>query len=71
MGESGSLTDPIQKELAQYSLAIFVTSTTGQGDTPANASTFWKSILRKKLPPNCLSHIRFTSFGLGDSSYQK
>ncbi|POS70815.1 NADPH-dependent FMN/FAD containing oxidoreductase [Diaporthe helianthi] len=65
------MNDVSLKELAQYSLAIFVTSTTGQGDIPANATTFWKSILRKKLPPNCLSHIRFTTFGLGDSSYQK
>ncbi|KAI7786313.1 nadph-dependent fmn fad containing oxidoreductase [Diaporthe eres] len=59
------------KELAQCSLAVFVTSTTGQGDIPANATSFWKSILRKKLPADCLSHLRFTSFGLGDSSYQK
>ncbi|KAJ0115370.1 hypothetical protein J7T55_012648 [Diaporthe amygdali] len=59
------------KELAQCSLAVFVTSTTGQGDIPANAATFWKSILRKKLPPDCLSQLKFTSFGLGDSSYPK
>ncbi|ROW05510.1 hypothetical protein VSDG_00057 [Cytospora chrysosperma] len=59
------------KEFAQYSLAIFVISTTGQGDVPANAALFWKSLLRKKLPPTCLSHLRFTTFGLGDSSYPK
>ncbi|KUI68704.1 NADPH-dependent diflavin oxidoreductase 1 [Cytospora mali] len=59
------------RELAQYSLAIFVTSTTGQGDVPVNAAHFWKSLLRKKLPPTCLSQLRFTTFGLGDSSYPK
>lgn len=61
----------LQKELARHALAVFVTSTTGQGDVPANAVTFWKSLLRKKLPPTCLSHLRFTIFGLGDSSYPK
>lgn len=61
----------LQKELTQHALAVFVTSTTGQGDVPANAATFWKSLLRKKLPPTCLSHLRFTIFGLGDSSYPK
>ncbi|KAI3402237.1 hypothetical protein diail_166 [Diaporthe ilicicola] len=41
------------------------------GDLPANATALWKSILRKKLPPHCLSQLKFTSFGLGDSSYPK
>lgn len=38
---------------------------------PANATIFWKSLLRKKLPADCLSHLRFALFGLGDSSYEK
>lgn len=60
-----------QKEVVQHSITVFVTSTTGQGDVPANASVFWKSLLRKKLPPTCLSQLHFTTFGLGDSSYPK
>ncbi|KAI0457497.1 riboflavin synthase domain-like protein [Xylaria acuta] len=56
-------------DLLQYSLVIFVISTTGQGDLPKNAHKFWKSLLRKRLPPNCLGQVKFTTFGLGDSSY--
>ncbi|KAI0014472.1 riboflavin synthase domain-like protein [Xylariaceae sp. FL0662B] len=57
--------------LLQYPLVIFVISTTGQGEVPKNAVRFWKSLLRKRLPPDCLSLVRFTTFGLGDSSYSK
>ncbi|KAI0489870.1 riboflavin synthase domain-like protein [Xylaria cf. heliscus] len=57
------------RDLLQYSLVIFVISTTGQGDLPKNARKFWKSLLRKRLPPNCLRQVNFTTFGLGDSSY--
>ncbi|CAJ2513535.1 Uu.00g016540.m01.CDS01 [Anthostomella pinea] len=57
--------------LSRYPLVIFVISTTGQGDIPSNAIKFWKSSLRKRLPQGCLGHVRFTTFGLGDSSYAK
>ncbi|KAI1461273.1 riboflavin synthase domain-like protein [Annulohypoxylon moriforme] len=57
--------------LLQYPLIIFVISTTGQGEIPRNATKFWKSLLRKRLPPNCLQQVNFTTFGLGDSSYTK
>ncbi|XXG98438.1 Zn finger-containing GTPase- Activating Protein for ARF [Hypoxylon texense] len=57
--------------LPRYPLTIFVISTTGQGEIPQNALKFWKSLLRKRLPPNCLHSVHFTTFGLGDSSYSK
>ena len=57
--------------LPNLPLVIFVTSTTGQGDVPANMSTFWRFLLRKKLPQDFLSNLWFTSFGLGDSTYLK
>ncbi|KAJ8119347.1 hypothetical protein ONZ43_g3684 [Nemania bipapillata] len=56
-------------DLLRYSLVVFVVSTTGQGDLPKNARKFWKNLLRKRLPPNCLRQVKFTTFGLGDSSY--
>ncbi|KAJ5104467.1 Oxidoreductase FAD/NAD(P)-binding [Penicillium alfredii] len=59
------------EHLPSHTLTIFVVSTTGQGDLPANARTFWKSLLVKKLPPTYLSGVNFASFGLGDSSYPK
>ncbi|KAG7104491.1 NADPH-dependent diflavin oxidoreductase 1 like protein [Verticillium longisporum] len=58
-------------ELLRYTLVIIVISTTGQGDMPQNSLAFWKSLLRRKLPPGCLKSTRFTTFGLGDSSYPK
>ena len=61
----------MQSSLRDYSLVVFITSTAGQGDLPANARLFWKRLLRKKLPSNHLSDVPFSTFGLGDSSYPK
>lgn len=58
--------------LLHFSMAIFVTSTTGQGDMPKNASKFWRNLRREKLNRSgCLRKLKFTIFGLGDSSYPK
>ncbi|PYH98996.1 hypothetical protein BO71DRAFT_446863 [Aspergillus ellipticus CBS 707.79] len=57
--------------LRSHTLVIFVVSTTGQGDFPANSRTFWRSLLLKRLPPTFLDGVNFASFGLGDSSYPK
>lgn len=38
---------------------------------PHNSLLFWKKLLRKKLPPHCLSRLKYTCFGLGDSTYLK
>ncbi|KAL5342899.1 hypothetical protein BJX70DRAFT_355164 [Aspergillus crustosus] len=59
------------ESLKAHTVVIFAVSTTGQGDFPANARTFWRSLLLKKLPPDFLSGVHFTWFGLGDSSYPK
>lgn len=57
--------------LRNYSIVVLVVSTTGQGDLPANARLFWKSLLRRKLPTSYLEGVQLTTFGLGDSSYPK
>ncbi|KAH6895279.1 hypothetical protein B0T10DRAFT_477539 [Thelonectria olida] len=57
--------------LLQYPLVVFVISTTGQGDMPHNSLVFWKRLLRKRLPPGCLATVKYTTFGLGDSTYLK
>ncbi|PYI09947.1 NADPH-dependent FMN/FAD containing oxidoreductase [Aspergillus sclerotiicarbonarius CBS 121057] len=57
--------------LKLHTLVIFVVSTTGQGDFPANSRSFWRSLLLKRLPPTFLDGVNFASFGLGDSSYPK
>ncbi|KAL2137388.1 hypothetical protein VTI74DRAFT_9 [Chaetomium olivicolor] len=59
-------------DVLRTSLAIFVVSTTGQGDMPKNTLKFWKNLRREKLNnTNCLRSLRFAIFGLGDSSYLK
>ncbi|KAK3944765.1 hypothetical protein QBC46DRAFT_251137 [Diplogelasinospora grovesii] len=59
-------------DLLRASMAVFVTSTTGQGDMPKNTLKFWKSLRRERLNhTNCLGAVKFTIFGLGDSSYPK
>ncbi|KAH7031198.1 uncharacterized protein B0I36DRAFT_119824 [Microdochium trichocladiopsis] len=65
------MNDVTLKGLHDFGLVIFVVSTTGQGEIPKNARKFWRGLLRKQLPPGCLASVRFTSFGLGDSSYSK
>ncbi|KAE9983281.1 hypothetical protein BLS_004703 [Venturia inaequalis] len=59
------------RQLLQPHLVIFAISTTGQGELPANAQSFWRLLRSVRLPPGCLQSVRFTSFGLGDSSYPK
>ena len=65
------LTQCPKNELLQHTCVILVISTPGQGDMPQNSGLFWRSLLRKKLPPACLATMSFTTFGLGDSSYPK
>lgn len=60
-----------QESLALYTVTIFVISTTGQGDLPADTRTFWRKLLLKALPNNFLEGVDFALFGLGDSSYPK
>lgn len=58
-------------QLIEEQIVVFVCSTTGQGEEPDNMKTFWRFLLRKNLPSNCLSGLLFAVLGLGDSSYIK
>ncbi|KAJ1649970.1 NAPDH-dependent diflavin reductase [Dispira simplex] len=66
-----ALDDLPKSRLGEPTLAIFVCSTTGQGEEPDNMKSFWRFLLRKSLPENTLANLEFTVFGLGDSSYAK
>lgn len=57
--------------MVKYSVVVFALSTTGQGEMPQNARAFWKMLLSGALKPGVLRRLRFTSFGLGDSSYPR
>lgn len=59
------------KNLIHEKIVVFVCATTGQGDEPDNMKSFWKFLLRKSLPANSLSGLKFGVLGLGDSSYSK
>ena len=63
--------DLSQNTLLDYSVILISISTAGQGELPNNARRFWSMLLRKKLSQTYLSNVRFTIFGLGDSSYPK
>ena len=58
-------------ELLNYTITIFVIATTGQGEFPSNALSFWKSLRKKKLPPDFFNGVEYALAGLGDSSYPK
>ena len=66
-----NLDDVTLNSLRLYSFIVIAISTTGQGDLPLNARTFWKSLLRKRLGPDHLHNVSFALFGLGHSSYPK
>ncbi|KXT03663.1 hypothetical protein AC578_5150 [Pseudocercospora eumusae] len=62
--------DSVQlRDLVKPTVVIFAISTTGQGELPQNARAFWKKLLSSALKPGVLRKLRFSSFGLGDSSY--
>ena len=58
-------------QLPTTDIAIFIVSTTGDGDVPTNMKKFWSFILRKSLGRDCLGHVAMAVFGLGDSNYEK
>lgn len=59
------------RQMIKSTVTIFVISTTGQGEMPQNARLFWKALLSSRLSKGVLRKVRFSSFGLGDSSYAR
>ncbi|KAH9386039.1 uncharacterized protein NEMAJ01_0935 [Nematocida major] len=55
--------------LADLGMAVFICSTTGDGDAPYNMQQFWKALKRKSL--NGKFDFYFAVIGLGDSNYTK
>lgn len=46
---------------------VWVASTTGQGECPANMRQLWRFLLRRSLAPDSLRGVHAVVFGLGDS----
>lgn len=55
--------------LLESDLAVFVVSTTGNGDVPSSMHSFWSTILRNDLGTSLLEDLDFIVLGLGDSKY--
>lgn len=69
IASSRAFSDPRQRDLLKHTIVIIAISTTGQGEFPQNARSFWKVLLSSQLRPGVLRRVNFTTFGLGDSSY--
>lgn len=64
--------DSVQlRDILKPTVVIFAISTTGQGEMPQKARLFWKTLLSGALKPGSLRKVRFSSFGIGDSSYAR
>eukprot|EP00850_Spirogloea_muscicola_P006810 SM000033S12331 [mRNA] locus=s33:236976:240911:+ [translate_table: standard] len=49
--------------------AVFVVSSTGDGDPPESCDRFVGALRRRSLPPGFLAGLQYTVLGLGDSNY--
>jgi sulfite reductase (NADPH) flavoprotein alpha-component len=54
-------------DLTSDSLALFIVSTWGDGEPPADATDFWYDLAKASLD---LSGLRYAVLGLGDKDYQ-
>lgn len=53
-------------DLQKEELVLFVISTQGDGEFPVSAQGFYDKLLKNEID---LSHLKYSIFGLGDSSY--
>lgn len=66
-----SLEDLDLIDLVEAQLAIFVVSTTGNGDIPSSMHSFWSTLLRSDIDKSLLEDLDFVVVGLGDSKYKQ
>ncbi|WP_327743460.1 flavodoxin domain-containing protein [Streptomyces europaeiscabiei] len=64
---TAELTDVEVSDLAAMKIAVFVTSTYGEGGLPETAAPFYDALMAER--PD-LTGVRFAAFGLGDSVYE-
>ena len=55
-------------DLAAEDLAVFVVSTTGNGDFPDTVQQFWRKLWKLRSQKGHLARLHFAVLGLGDSS---
>ncbi|WP_327313571.1 flavodoxin domain-containing protein [Streptomyces sp. NBC_01235] len=64
---TAELTDVEVSDLADMHIAVFVSSTYGEGGLPETAAPFYDALMAER--PD-LTGVRFAAFGLGDSVYE-
>ncbi|MEU0804056.1 flavodoxin domain-containing protein [Streptomyces sp. NPDC005970] len=64
---TAELTDVEVSDLAGMEIAVFVSSTYGEGGLPETATPFYDALTAER--PD-LTGVRFAAFGLGDSIYE-
>ena len=60
-----------QADFLKERVVVFVSSTTGDGDSPDNALKFWRLFRKqaKVMEKDALKHMQITVLGLGDTNY--
>mmetsp|Transcript_14456 Transcript_14456/g.27984 ORF Transcript_14456/g.27984 Transcript_14456/m.27984 type:complete len:1319 (-) Transcript_14456:159-4115(-) len=58
-------------KLPEQTLAIFVISTTGNGEPPRNADTCWRFLRRRTQPATLLEKMQYVVLALGDTNYDQ
>lgn len=56
-------------DLQEENNVYVVVSTAGQGEFPIDCKDFWRELSNPELPKDLLQNVKFSVFGLGDSSY--
>ncbi len=49
--------------LEKVDCAVFIVSSTGEGEPPETAMKFWRKLKRPALPKDHLAHLNFTVLG--------
>ena len=59
------------REEAKRQTIFIICSTTGNGDSPENASLFWRKIKKRTLPDTYFQNTHYFVVGLGDTNYDR
>ncbi len=70
-GTLNSIKDNISNIKNIASMIIVVCSTTGNGDAPENALSFWRAVKLRSCSKDMFQDVPYCVLGLGDTNYDK